>query len=185
MDTYFTSAKEAIDGLDFETIEKIATRLAGLRDAFLGRLFLIGVGGNAADCAHAAADFRKLCGLEAYALDNISEITARTNDDGWDTVFSGYLESSNLDGSDVVFVLSVGGGTDTASKGIAEAVEYARDSQATVIGIVGPVGGATYKRGDLVVRIPVKDKELTTPLTHSLQALILHYLFNHPRLRLE
>lgn len=180
---YLNEAIEAIDLLDHGLIERLVDALYHLRQN--ARLFILGVGGNAADALHAAADFRKLCGIEAYAAtSNIAEITANTNDEGWDTTFHHYLRDSRLTADDMVMVLSVGGGSDRISVNITRGVEYAKFVGAMVVGIVGPHGGYTKELASICLHVPVEDPNLITSLTHSIQGLVLHLLFNHPRLTL-
>jgi D-sedoheptulose 7-phosphate isomerase len=171
--------------LDVESVEKLARDLAALRDRG-GRLFLIGVGGSAGNCGHAVNDFRKLCGVQAYAVtDNVSELTARTNDEGWDTVFSSWLRVSRLGPDDALFVLSVGGG-DVArniSRNIVAAIDLARERGAKVFGIVGRAEGHTAKNGDRVIVIPTVNADHVTPLSESFQAVVWHCLVSHPALQ--
>jgi D-sedoheptulose 7-phosphate isomerase len=171
--------------LDVESVEKLARDLASLRDRG-GRLFLIGVGGSAGNCGHAVNDFRKLCGLQAYAVtDNVSELTARTNDEGWDTVFSSWLRVSRLGPDDALFVLSVGGG-DVArniSRNIVAAIDLARERGAKVFGIVGRAEGHTAQNGDRVIVIPTVNADHVTPLSESFQAVVWHCLVSHPALQ--
>ncbi len=171
--------------LDNAMIENIATELAHLRDRN-GRLFLIGVGGSAGNCSHAVNDFRKLCGIEAYApVDNVSELTARANDEGWDSIFSGWLKISRLAANDVIFVFSVGGGdaARNVSVNIVKAVEMAKSCGAKVLGIVGRSDGYTAKNGDFVVVVPTVNAEHVTPLSEAFQAVIWHCLVSHPLLQ--
>lgn len=171
--------------IDSARIEALATALAALRDRN-GRLFLIGVGGSAANCSHAAADFRKLCGIEAYSpADNVAELTARTNDEGWDTVFSAWLEVSRLGANDAILVLSVGGGDigRNISPNIVKAVDLARARAARVFGIVGRGQGYTAKHGDVVVVVPEVNPAWITPLAEAFQAVAWHCLVSHPVLQ--
>lgn len=165
-------------------IEELTQALIALRDRG-GRLFCIGVGGGAANAAHAVCDFRKLCGIEAYApSDGIAELTARTNDDGWQHVFWTWLKTSRLNSSDAVMVFSVGGGAKHASACISEAVEYARVTKAPILGIVGLAQGATARYGDAVVVTEVSGP-LLTPLTEAAQGVILHALVSDRRLQVQ
>lgn len=153
-----------------------------------GRLFILGVGGSAANASHAVNDFRKLCGIEAYApTDNVAEITARTNDDGWRTVFSAWLKTSRLSEKDAILVLSVGGGSveHGISLNLVDAIDYARKVGATVLGIVGRDGGYTKARGHHVVVASVGDGVMVTPITESFQSVILHALVSHPMLAVQ
>lgn len=168
-----------------EAIERMALALADLRDRH-GRLFILGVGGSAGNAGHAVNDFRKLTGLEAYApTDNVSELTARTNDEGWPTVFEGYLEVSRASAADAILVFSVGGGD--AERGVSvnliRAVDYARTHGLKVFGIVGRDGGYTKRFGDEVIVVPTTDPALVTPLSEAFQAVVWHCLVSHPALQ--
>jgi D-sedoheptulose 7-phosphate isomerase len=170
--------------VDAEAIDRLAFKLAGLR-AVGGRLFLIGVGGSAANCSHAVNDFRKLAHLEAYSpCDNVAELTARTNDEGWETVFSEWLKVSNACSRDAVFVMSVGGGNEEKkiSVNIVRALDEARRRGMAIYGIVGRDGGYTKKVGNEVVVIPTVDAGLVTPLVEAFQAVVWHCLVCHPAL---
>src|SRR5207244_3240203 len=153
---YLAQAGDICRTVDAAAVERLADALADLR-ARAGRLFVLGVGGSAANCGHAVNDFRKLCGIEAYApTDNVSELTARTNDEGWETVFAGWLETSNLDADDALLIFSVGGGDAerNVSVNMIRAIELAKSRRAKVFGIVGKDTGYTAKNGDLVVVVP-------------------------------
>lgn len=170
--------------LDAAAIERLVTELAALRERN-GRLFLLGVGGSAANCSHAVNDFRKLAGIEAYApTDNVSELTARTNDEGWETVFSAWLQVSRASANDAVLVLSVGGGdvARNVSPNIVRALEEARRRGLKIFGIVGRDGGYTKQVGDVVVLVPTIEPELITPLAEAFQAVVWHCLVSHPAL---
>jgi D-sedoheptulose 7-phosphate isomerase len=167
-----------------EEIDALAAELAQLRDGG-GRVFFLGVGGSAANASHATNDFRKLAGLEAYCVtDNVSELTARTNDDGWHTTFVEYLRGSRLSGRDGVFVMSVGGGDELrdVSANIVHAVRYAGVVGARVFGIVGRDGGYTATVADACIVIPSPNPDLVTPHTESFQAVVWHLLVSHPLL---
>ena len=149
-----------------------------------GRLFLIGVGGSAANCSHAAADFRTLCGIEAYAFDNMANFSALANDGPWYEVFTAWLEASNLTRDDLLYVMSVGGGTQEVSQGLVKAMNYARDGETHIIGVAGRDGGALAIMADACVVVPEPaDKSLITPITESMQAVIWHLLVSHPALK--
>lgn len=182
---FLEEIRQVAQQLDSSMIENIAEELSRLRDSN-GRLFLIGVGGSAGNCSHAVNDFRKLCGIEAYApVDNVSELTARTNDEGWDTIFSGWLKVSRLNANDTIFVFSVGGG-DAArniSVNIVKAIEFAKERGSKVMGIVGRSDGYTAKNGDLIVVVPTVNAEHVTPLSEAFQAVIWHCLVSHPLLQ--
>lgn len=168
------------------SIERLATELTALRGT--GRLFILGVGGSAANAGHAVNDFRKLCGIEAYApTDNVSELSARTNDDGWETVFAEWLKVSRLNDRDAILVLSVGGGNaeKNVSVNLIRAIDHAREVGASVYGIVGRDGGYTASSADVVVRIPMTVPELVTPLSEAFQAVVWHALISHPALAVQ
>jgi len=173
--------------VDHQVIDRIVAGLLSLREAH-GRLFFLGAGGSAANCAHAVNDFRKLCGIEAYsATDNVAELTARTNDNGWETVFESYLKTSRAKPADAIFVLSVGGG-DVArniSVGLIRAIEYAKRERMKTYGIVGRENCFTKQAGDEVIVIPVPDPALLTPLAEAFQAIVWHAIVSDPRLSLH
>jgi D-sedoheptulose 7-phosphate isomerase len=187
IDTYLEQAAEIARRLDRPAIERLADGLAGLRQRG-GRLFLLGVGGSAANCGHAVNDFRKLCGIEAYApTDNVSELTARTNDEGWETVFAAWLKTSHASDKDAVLVFSVGGGDAerNVSANIVRGLEYAKSQGLKIFGIVGRDGGFTKKVGDEVVVIPTVDPNHVTPHTEAFQAVVWHCLVSHPKLQVQ
>lgn len=182
---FFKEAASICSSIDTALIDTMAQRLAQLREDG-GRLFFLGVGGSAANCAHAVNDFRKLCGIETYTpTDNVSELTARTNDEGWDTVFSGWLKTSRITDKDAVFVLSVGGGNaeKNVSTNIIHALDVAKSVGATVLGIVSRDGGYTAKVGDHVVIIPVVNDDRVTPHAEGFQAVVWHCLVSNPVLQ--
>jgi D-sedoheptulose 7-phosphate isomerase len=182
---YLAQVADIARRIDQDAVEALAESLDGVR-ARGGRLFLLGVGGSAANCSHAVNDFRKLCGIEAYApTDNVSELTARTNDEGWETVFAGWLETSRLTKNDAVFVLSVGGGDaeHNVSMNLVRALEFATRTGATILGVVGREGGFTRRVAHHVVVIPTVDPAHVTPHTEAFQAVIWHCLVSHPRLQ--
>ncbi len=184
---YFYQVQSIAESIDKEEIEKLVASLAGLRYCG-GRLFLLGVGGSAANASHAVNDFRKLCGIEAYSpADNVSELTARINDEGWDGSFAGWLKGSNLKETDAIFVLSVGGGNleKQVSVNLIQAIDLARERKAKVFGIVGRDGGYTKKHGDVVLLIPVVDEQLVTPHSEAFQAVVWHCLVSHPDLQVQ
>ncbi len=153
-----------------------------------GRLFLIGVGGSAANCSHAVNDFRKLCGIEAYTpVDNVSELTARANDEGWDTIFSGWLEVSRLGPNDAILVYSVGGGDveRNVSVNIVAAIDLAKARGAKVLGVVGKDTGHTARMADAVVVVPQVDPDRVTPLSEAFQAVVWHCIVSHPSLQIR
>jgi len=173
--------------VDARMVERMATALAEIR-ARGGRLFFLGVGGGAGHASHAVNDFRKLAGIECYApTDNVSELTARINDEGWDGAFRAWLEGSRLSARDGVFIFSVGGGSEDQriSVIIVNAVNLAKAVGATVLGVVGRDGGYTSRMGDAVLVIPTVDPELVTPHTEAFQAVIWHLLVSHPLVALH
>ena len=173
--------------LDYELIEKMSEELSNLRKRE-GRLFLLGVGGSAANASHAVNDFRKLCGIETYSpTDNVSELTARTNDEGWETVFSEWLKTSRLSDKDMLLVLSVGGGNleKNISTNLIYALDFAIERKATIIGIVGRDGGYVKKIGKYVLVIPTVNKERVTPHSEAFQAVVWHCLVSHPNLQIN
>lgn len=184
---YFEEARKIINELDVQAIEMMAHAFAELR-ARDGRLFVLGVGGSAANASHAVNDFRKLCGIETYApTDNVSELTARTNDDGWNSVFASWLKTSRISNRDVILVLSVGGGnaSQDVSVNLIQAIKEAKENGAMVFGIVGRDGGFTKQYGDHVLVIPVIEPKHITPHTEAFQAIILHCLVSHPALQIQ
>ena len=179
---------EAIDilrKLDLVAIERMAELLAGIRREG-GRIFFLGVGGSAGNCSHAVNDFRKIAGIECYApTDNVSELTARTNDEGWQTVFVEWLKTSRLSARDGVFILSVGGGNleKNISPNLVLALQHAKAVGAKVTGVVGRDGGYTAKVADVCVVVPTVNAETITPHAEAFQAVIWHLLVSHPMLK--
>ena len=174
-----------ISRLDEAVIEQIAGLLADLRLEG-GRLFFLGVGGSAANCSHAVNDFRKIAGIEAYTpLDNVSELTARTNDDGWETVFVRWLEGSRLQARDMIFVLSVGGGSlePSISPNLVHALQFAKQVGARIVGIVGRDGGFTARVADACVIVPTVNPDTITPHAESVQSVVWHLLVSHPAIK--
>ncbi len=182
---HLEEASRIISEIDVDAVEAIAVLLARVRDQG-GRLFFLGVGGSAANCSHAVNDFRKIVGIESYApTDNVSELTARTNDEGWDTVFVEWLKTSRLGDKDAVFVLSVGGGDleKNISPNLVRALQYARNVGARITGIVGRDGGFTATVADACLIIPTVNPETVTPHSEAFQAVIWHLLVSHPALK--
>ncbi|HWP16202.1 MAG TPA: SIS domain-containing protein [Xanthobacteraceae bacterium] len=185
--THLDEAKRIIDNLDVGVIDRMAEALAALRERG-GRLFFLGVGGSAGNCSHAVNDFRKLAGIEAYApTDNVSELTARTNDEGWETVFAEWLKISRLKADDALFVFSVGGGSleKNISPNLVRALQYAKTVGSQVLGVVGRDGGYTAKVGDAVCIVPTVNPDAVTPHSEAFQAVIWHLLVSHPALKLK
>jgi D-sedoheptulose 7-phosphate isomerase len=182
---FLADASTISASLDADKIELLTDHLVALRDR-RGRLFILGVGGSAGNAGHAVNDFRKLCGIEAYApTDNVPELTARTNDEGWETVFAGWLEVSQLDGDDALLILSVGGGDaeKNVSVNMIRAIDLARERGAKVYGIVGRATGYTAKTGDVVVVVPEVNVGRVTPLSEAFQAVVWHCLVSNPKLQ--
>ena len=185
VESYLDEAAAIVARLDRTAIRKIVELLAALRDR-QGRLFFLGVGGSAGNASHAVNDFRKIAGIEAYTpTDNVSELTARVNDDGWESVFARWLEVSRLSERDLVFVFSVGGGDleRNVSPNLVRALQLAKERHATVCGVVGRDGGYTAKVADACVIVPTVNPATVTPHTESLQALVWHLLVSHPALQ--
>jgi len=183
---YIQEATKILSLLDHSTIERTTDLIRELRDRS-GRLFLLGVGGGAGHASHAVCDFRKIAQIEAYApSDNVSELTARMNDEGWDTCYVNWLRGSRLKDADMVFVFSVGGGDakQNISANLVRALEYARKVGATICGVVGRDGGYTAQVADACVLIPVVNSSTITPHTESFQAMIWHLLVSHPKLKM-
>jgi len=185
--SFLEETTRIIAELDHDAIEAVGAGLRAVRDAD-GRLFIIGVGGSAGHASHAVNDFRKLCGFEAYTpSDNVSELTARTNDEGWDTTFSGWLQGSRLRAGDGLLVFSVGGGDreHNVSANIVAALDLAKEVGASVYGIVGRGGGHTARVADACVVIPPLAPERITPHTEGLCAVVWHLLVSHPALQVN
>ena len=183
--TFLDETIETARRIEPEAIEALCGELVNLRDRE-GRLFIIGVGGSAGNCGHAVNDFRKLCGIEAYApTDNVSELTARTNDEGWPTVFSEWLKVSRANAKDAILVFSVGGGSmeKNVSPNIVAAIALAKERGLRVLGLVGRDGGYTKKAGDYVVVIPTVEESRVTPHAEAFQAVVWHCLVSHPKLQ--
>jgi D-sedoheptulose 7-phosphate isomerase len=183
--TYFQEVVKVAQQMDLAAVERLASELANLRQGG-GRLFVLGVGGSAGNCSHAVNDFRKLCGIEAYApTDNVSELTARTNDEGWETVFAAWLRTSRANAKDAVFVFSVGGGNleKNVSPNIVAGLKEAKERGLKVFGVVGRDGGYTKQVGDCVIVVPTVDASRVTPHTEAFQAVVWHCLVSHPALQ--
>lgn len=174
-----------VAALDGEVIERMAAHLAELR-ARGGRLFFLGVGGSAANCSHAVNDFRKIAGIEAYTpVDNVSELTARTNDEGWETVFVNWLKGSRLQARDAVFVFSVGGGSleRNVSPNLVLALRFAKEVGACILGVVGRDGGYTAQVADACVIVPTVNPATVTPHAEAFQGVVWHLLVSHPAVK--
>ncbi len=187
VDHFFAAAEKAMAAIDRQAVEAMAQRLAEVRERG-GRLFLIGVGGSAGHASHATNDFRKICGFEAYCpTDNVSELTARINDEGWEGTLSTWLETSRLKAEDGLLIFSVGGGSvePPVSANIVRAIQLAKARGAMITGIVGRDGGYTAQAADACVIVPTVDPQLITPLVEGLAAVVWHLLVSHPALALH
>lgn len=185
IDQFLQSAIEVTNKLDKTAIHEVVSLLVTVRNRG-GRLFILGVGGSAGNASHAVNDFRKLAGIEAYApTDNVSELTARTNDEGWHTVFAEWLKGSHLNKNDAIFIFSVGGGDAerNISPNLVYAIDYAKEVGAAVTGVVGRDGGYTKKKADACVVVPTILPNLITPLTEAFHAVVWHLLVSHPDLQ--
>jgi D-sedoheptulose 7-phosphate isomerase len=184
---FLNECSELLSLVNYNDIENIAEVLSGVKQEN-GRLFIIGSGGGAGHASHAVCDFRKLCNMEAYApYDNISELTARVNDEGWDVTLLNWLKVSRFNKNDCILVFSVGGGSaeKNISNNLVMVIKYAREIGAKVTGIVGRDGGYTKKEGDAVVVIPTINNDHITPLTEGFQAVIWHLLVSHPKIQVN
>ncbi len=182
---HLSEAVKIIELIDDSIIEKMAKIIFDVREN-KGRLFFLGVGGSAGNASHAVNDFRKIVGVESYApTDNVSELTARTNDEGWPTIFTEWLKTSNLNDNDIVFILSVGGGNmeKNISPNLVKALQLAKDRGSKILGIVGRDGGYTAKVADAAVIVPTVNPETITPHSEAFQAVIWHLLVSHPLLK--
>ena len=182
---YFNLIPELVEKINQTQINKAVDLLSSVKKR-KGRIFLLGVGGSAGNCSHAVNDFRKICEIETYTpTDNVSELTARINDDGWDSSFRNWLEISQLNSKDVLFIFSVVGGNQKkkVSVNLIKAIDYAKTKKSKILGIVGRDGGYTAKKGDAVMIIPTIDTKLITPYAESFQSVIWHCLVTHPKLQ--
>jgi len=182
---HLDEAREIIDQINIEAIEKVADLLATVKKD-QGRIFFLGVGGSAGNCSHAVNDFRKIVEIESYApTDNVSELTARTNDEGWATIFEPWLKLSKLNPKDAVFIFSVGGGNleKNISPNLVNALKYAKQVGAKITGVVGRDGGYTAQVADACVIVPTVNPENITPHSEAFQAVIWHLLVSHPKLK--
>ena len=186
-DQHLADAIEIIKKIETKQIEKIVDLILNVRNE-KGRIFFLGVGGSAGNCSHAVNDFRKIIGIESYApTDNVSELTARTNDEGWSTIFSEWLKVSNLNPKDLIFVFSVGGGNieKNISPNLVEALNYGKSIGCKLVGVVGRDGGYTTKVADACVIIPTVNEKTITPHTEAFQAVVWHLIVSHPKLKLN
>jgi len=185
INNYFVEVKEVVDKLDLYNIGKIVNELKEIKNTN-GRLFILGVGGSAANASHTVNDFRKICGIESYApTDNVSELTARTNDEGWENVFSKWLITSKINEKDGILILSVGGGNSekNISVNLINAIQVAKKYKSRIIGIVGKDGGYTAKNSTSCVIIPVVNEKNITPHSEAFQSVVLHCIVTHPDLK--
>ena len=185
VETFLDEARDVISRIDASRVEAVVSELAALRERG-GRLFILGVGGSAGNASHAVNDFRKLVGIESYApTDNVSELTARTNDEGWETTFAAWLQVSKLRADDAILVFSVGGGDleRNVSPNLVRAVQYAKQVGATVLGIVGRNGGYTAQAADAAVIIPTVNDAHVTPHSEAFQGVVWHCIVSHPALK--
>jgi len=186
-DLHLSEAIQIIKKIETEKIEKMVDLILKVRNE-KGRVFFLGIGGSAGNCSHAVNDFRKIIGVESYApTDNVSELTARTNDEGWNTIFSEWLKVSNLNTKDLIFVFSVGGGNieKNISPNLVEALKYGQSIGCKLIGVVGRDGGYTSKVADSCVIIPTINESTITPHTEAFQAVVWHLIVSHPKLKLN
>jgi D-sedoheptulose 7-phosphate isomerase len=184
---FLKEVQEVTQKLDPKTIDAVVEQLLAIRERG-GRLFILGVGGSAGNASHAVNDFRKICGLECYApTDNVSELTARTNDEGWATIFAAWLAGSRLSRKDGLLVFSVGGGNveKNVSPNLVRALQFAQEVGATITGIVGRDGGYTAKVADAVVIVPTVNPDHVTPHSEAFQAVVWHLFVSHPRLKMN
>ena len=187
VDHFFNNLSITNSLLDYKKLETIAYQLSLVKKNN-GRLFFIGVGGSAGNCSHAVNDFRKLCNLESYTpVDNVSELTARINDEGWENSFSDWLLASNLSKKDAIFIMSVGGGNKkkNISTNLIKSIDLALKKRTKIFGIVGRKDGYLFKKGNYVIRVPVVEKSLLTPLSEAYQSVIWHFLVSHPLLQVK
>ena len=186
-DLHLSEAIQIIKKIETKKIEKMVDLILKVRNE-KGRVFFLGIGGSAGNCSHAVNDFRKIIGVESYApTDNVSELTARTNDEGWNTIFSEWLKVSNLNTKDLIFVFSVGGGNieKNISPNLVEALKYGQSIGCKLIGVVGRDGGYTSKVADSCVIIPTINESTITPHTEAFQAVVWHLIVSHPKLKLN
>ena len=185
INNYFESVNNSIENLDIKKIDKFIIMLDKLRSNY-GRLFIIGVGGSAGNASHAVNDFRKLCNIDAYTpIDNVSEITAKTNDEGFETIFDSYLKLSKFSQKDMLMIFSVGGGNlkKNVSVNIVKALKYAKKKRGKTVCIVGRSDGYAHKNSDLSILVKVKNKNLVPPIAETFQVMLWHLFVSHPRLQ--
>ena len=182
---YFNEFQKSIDRLDLKKLNKLVIEIKKI-SIKKGRIFFLGVGGSAANSSHAVNDFRKICNIQAYTpVDNVSELTARTNDDGFKFIFSDYLKCSNLNKNDAIFIFSVGGGNlkHNVSVNLIEAIKFAKKKNAKIFSVVGKKDGYAFRNSNLAINVAVNNKKYLTPVSESMQAVIWHYLVSDKRLQ--
>ena len=187
INSYLTEVKQIVEGINVSDIEKMIHLIVDIREK-KGRLFFLGVGGGAGNASHAVNDFRKIAGIECYTpVDNVSELTARVNDDGWDTTFVHWLKGNRINSNDGVFVFSVGGGNaqKNISPNIVNALMFSKKAGTRILGVVGRDGGYTAKVADACVVVPTVNKETVTPHTEAFQSVICHLLVSHPAIKVH
>lgn len=186
LEDFYSDIGSIANLIDKESILKLTLSIKKVRDKNKGRIFFLGVGGSAGNSSHAVNDFRKICQVESYTpLDNVSELTARINDDGWDTSLVNWLKISNLSKKDAIFIFSVGGGNlkKKVSTNIIKAIKFVKKKKTKIVSIVGRNDGYAYKNSDIKILIRVKDKKFVTPISETFQALIWHLFVSHPDLQ--
>ena len=184
---YFDEISNVIKYLDRDNLEELVDNLVKVKKN-KGRIFFLGVGGSAGNCSHAVNDFRKLCNIESYSpVDNVSELTARINDEGWDDSFKDWLIASRLNKKDVLFIFSVGGGNKkkNVSTNLIKAIDLGKSKKSKILGIVGKTNGYLALKGDCVIKIPFINQKFLTPFAEAMQAVIWHYLVSHPKLQVK
>ncbi len=184
---FFNYFKKSLENLNINKIDQLAREIKGIRNR-KGRIFFLGVGGSAGNASHAVNDFRKICDIQSYCpTDNISEITARTNDDGFESIFSEFLKCSNLNKNDAIFIFSVGGGNQKkkVSLNLIKAIKYAKIKKTKIFSIVGKKDGYAYKKSDISILIPNYNKKFITPIAEAMQSVIWHYLVSNKILQIN
>jgi len=182
---YFNEFKKSLENLDFQKLDNLVYEIKKI-SLRKGRIFFLGVGGSAGNSSHAVNDFRKICKIDAYTpVDNVSELTARTNDDGFDFIFSDYLKCSNLNKNDAIFIFSVGGGNvkHNVSVNLIQAIKFAKKKKSKVFSVVGKKDGYAFKNSNIAIDIPVTNKKYITPISEAMQAVIWHFLVSDKRLQ--
>jgi len=187
LNIYLDEVRFVIENLEKKKIQKIIIEISKIKKNS-GRVFFLGGGGSAGNCSHAVNDFRKLCNIESYApTDNVSELTARTNDEGWETIFVEWLKVSNFNIRDAIFIFSVGGGNKKkkVSQNLIHAIDFVKKKRGKIFSIVGRSDGYAFKKSDISILIKSKDKNLITPISESFQSIIWHLIVSHPQLKIN